>query len=72
MQEVTPEEAQKCLPDLIEAALKGESVFITTVSGQGVQLVPVPRTAPQRHFGSAKGLIKIADDLDAPLPDFDC
>ena len=70
MQEVTPEEAQKRLPDLIEAALKGEGVFITTNSGQGVQLVPVPRPARQRHFGSAEGLITIADDFDAPLSDF--
>jgi Protein of unknown function (DUF2281) len=24
----------------------------------------------QRHFGSAKGLIRMADDFDAPLGDF--
>lgn len=29
-----------------------------------------PSSARKRVFGSAKGLIKIADDFDAPLEDF--
>lgn len=29
-----------------------------------------PKGCPQRVFGSAKGLIKLANDFDAPLDDF--
>jgi PHD/YefM family antitoxin component YafN of YafNO toxin-antitoxin module len=36
------------------------------------QVVPPqqPKAARQRVFGSSRGLIKIADDFDAPLDDF--
>ncbi len=36
-----------------------------------VQLVPVEPPKRQPQFGSAKGLIVMADDFDAPLADFD-
>jgi antitoxin (DNA-binding transcriptional repressor) of toxin-antitoxin stability system len=35
-----------------------------------VQLVAVERAARKPEFGSARGLITLADDFDAPLPDF--
>jgi len=59
------------LLDLIEAALKGENVFIFREDRQMVQLVPVEPPKRQPQFGSAKGLIMMADDFDAPLADFD-
>ncbi len=35
-----------------------------------VQLVPVEPPARHAQFGSAKGLVKLSDDFDAPLLDF--
>ena len=71
MEQVTLSEAQMRLSDLVNTAIKGQAVFITQDHQRIVQLVPVklPRRHPQ--FGSAKGLIAMADDFDAPLADFD-
>lgn len=70
MQAVTLDEAKIQLVDLVEAAISGETVFITK-DGQQVQLVPVGRSLQRPQFGSARGKIWMADDFDAPLPDFD-
>ena len=69
MEQVTLIEAQTHLTDLINAAFKGKTVLIAKNKRQLVQLVPVMHTAKRRHFGSAKGLITMADDFDAPLAD---
>lgn len=63
------DEAKARLLDLIEAAIKGEEVFILKDDQQAVQLVPV-EPLRQPKFGSAEGLIIIAEDFDAPLEDF--
>jgi antitoxin (DNA-binding transcriptional repressor) of toxin-antitoxin stability system len=34
------------------------------------KIVGISKKKKQREFGSAKGLIKMADDFDAPLEDF--
>ena len=70
MHQVNLVEAATRLSDLFDAAISGEEVFIIKNDQQVVQLVPV--VPPQRHpqFGSAKGLIVMADDFDAPLVDF--
>jgi antitoxin (DNA-binding transcriptional repressor) of toxin-antitoxin stability system len=70
MTQVNLEEAKARLSDLIDAALRGETVSITTDDEQVVQLVPVGLGKGRRKFGSAKGLIHMADDFDAPLEDF--
>ena len=69
MYQVQLDKAQNQLLALIKAAIKGEQVLILTKDQQMVQLVPVdpPKRRPQ--FGSAKGLIKMSEDFDAPLPD---
>lgn len=68
--QVKLEEAKVRLLDLIEAALRGEDVFILKDDRPVVQLVPLkpPRRHPQ--FGSAKDLVVMAEDFDAPLEDF--
>lgn len=71
MYQVSLNEAKTRLLDLIEAALKGENVFIFREDRQMVQLVPVEQPKRQPQFGSAKGLIVMANDFDAPLADFD-
>jgi antitoxin (DNA-binding transcriptional repressor) of toxin-antitoxin stability system len=69
MLQVNLEEAQGRLLELIDAVLKGETVLIIKDLQEAVQLVPVVPVA-RRQFGSAKGLIIMADNFDAPLPDF--
>ena len=70
MQQVTVDEAVIHLSDLIEAAVRGEDVFITKDEQHSVQLVPHVSEKRKRRFGSAKGLIVMAEDFDAELPDF--
>jgi prevent-host-death family protein len=69
--QITLEDAQRQLPDLIEAAVRGEEVVITRADRPAVRLVPVDRPRPDRKAGSAKGkILYMADDFDAPLEDF--
>jgi antitoxin (DNA-binding transcriptional repressor) of toxin-antitoxin stability system len=69
MYHVKLDEATTQLPNLVAAAAQGEEVMIIG-DQHTVQLVPVPQTNKRRQFGSAKGLISMADDFDAPLDDF--
>ena len=71
MQQVKLDEAKMRLPDLIEAAIEGEDVVIVKDDRQPVQLVPVELPERRPHFGSAKGLIVMADDF-APPADSHC
>jgi antitoxin (DNA-binding transcriptional repressor) of toxin-antitoxin stability system len=70
MLQINVDKAQNKLLDLINAALQGEKVWIITDKQQAVELVPTQRPTHHRQFGSAKGLIKMPDDFDAPLADF--
>lgn len=70
MYRVDIDDATKHLFELVDAAIRGEAVLIVKEDEQIVQLVPVKQTQRAPHFGSAKGLIVIADDFDAPLEDF--
>lgn len=71
MHQVTIEEAKIQLPELIEAAVQGEDVFITKQDQQVVKLVAVVQSGQRPQFGSARGLIEMSDDFDEPLADFD-
>ncbi|MGB9751022.1 MAG: prevent-host-death protein [Roseiflexus castenholzii] len=70
MQRVNVEEVTRRLPDLIDAALRGEVILIAANDHQTVRLIPVRQTRKPRRLGSAKGMIHMADDFDAPLEDF--
>ena len=70
MQRVTIEEAKTNLPDLIEAAVKGEEVVIAE-GDQLVRLVPVPGAKPRPRFGSAEGFVNLSADFEEPLEDFE-
>jgi prevent-host-death family protein len=70
MYQVNVNEATGQLAELVEAAIRGEAVFITKNGQETVQLVPVNSAQPRPRFGSAKGLIVMSDDFDAPLEDF--
>ena len=69
-------EAIQLLPELIEAASKGEPVFIVNEQQHAIaQLVPITSDVveymhPERKLGAGKGLFRMADDFDASLDDF--
>ena len=46
--------------------MRGDEVVIVAENGSIARLVPATRP----RFGSAKGLITMSDDFDAPLADF--
>lgn len=85
MQQVTLEEAAAKLPELFDAAMRGEEVLVTANGEINATIQLVPRSAESRNDesrrpqfgsanirqpGSAKGQIWIADDFDAPLEEF--
>ncbi|MCU0482027.1 MAG: DUF2281 domain-containing protein [Anaerolineae bacterium] len=72
MRNYTIQEAQSNLLELIEQAQNGETIIISD-DVHVVQLVPMPLANKRkpRKAGSARGLIHMADDFDAPLDDFD-
>lgn len=67
----TLREAQDHLQQLIQEAQSGKTIVILDEHNQAVQLVPLPVVKKPRTPGSARGLIKIAPDFDAPIRDFD-
>ncbi len=70
MHQVSVEEAKTTLTDLIDAAVSGDEVVITKDAQHIVKLVPVLGAKGVPQFGSAKGLITVAEDFDEPLDDF--
>ncbi|QKQ76980.1 type II toxin-antitoxin system Phd/YefM family antitoxin [Nostoc sp. TCL240-02] len=70
MQQITLAKASRNLADLIEAALSGEEIIIIKDNQPVVKLIPVSPVKRPRQPGSAKGLITISDDFDAPLEEF--
>ena len=63
-------EAQKRFLEIIHAAERGESVIITKNTHPVVQIIAATQVKKHPTFGSAQGLMTIADDFDAPLDDF--
>ena len=71
MTQIDYQKAQECLPALIDLAVRGEEVVIARDQRPLVKIVAfVKQPKKRRRFGSAKGLIKIADDFMQPLEDF--
>ncbi|MDZ7623750.1 MAG: type II toxin-antitoxin system Phd/YefM family antitoxin [Ignavibacteriaceae bacterium] len=71
MTQVNIHEAKTNLSKLIDKVLKGESVIISKSNKPVVKLVLVDEMKNKRTLGSAKNLIKISDDFDAPIDDFE-
>jgi antitoxin (DNA-binding transcriptional repressor) of toxin-antitoxin stability system len=70
MYRVTVAEAETRLRELVSAAVMGEDVFILEEDQKMLQLIPI-RLKQKPEFGSAKGLIIMAEDFDSSLADFD-
>jgi antitoxin (DNA-binding transcriptional repressor) of toxin-antitoxin stability system len=70
--QVTIEDAQSRLGELIASGIPGEEIGIIQGSRLVAKLVPlVSDDAPRPRFGSAKDVILyMADDFDAPLDEF--
>jgi len=58
------QEAAGRLAELIDEVAKGEEVVITREDGATFKIVPIAPMAPYPKFGSAKGLVKMAEDFD--------
>ena len=70
MQQVNLKEAETRLAELIEAAAEGEEIIIRS-GGVSFRIVPINPVRATAKFGSAKGLVKMSDDFDEPLEDFE-
>lgn len=70
MFQITVKDAKIKLNDLIQAAENGEDILIVTDEQETIMLVQVEKSKKHRKSGSAKGMIEIADDFDAPLEEF--
>jgi len=63
--------AESSFRDLFYDARQGGTVVIFDEGGHEVELVATPKVIPQPlKAGSARGLIKMAEDFDEPLEDF--
>lgn len=54
---------------LVNQVLKGEEVIIAKGGKPLIRLVPYTKEVEVRRGGQLKGLIKISEDFDAPLPE---
>lgn len=70
MTQIELQQAKERFLELIELAASGEEIIISKGEQPFVKLLPISQRKKQRQFGSAKGLITIAEDFDAPLEDF--
>ena len=70
MYQIDLNEAKRHLADFIDIALGGEEIIITQDEKPVLTLMRVAAPKARRKAGSAKGLITMASDFDAPLEDF--
>ncbi len=70
MTTVAIEQAQKDLSRLIDDVALGEHIVITRNEVPVAQLVPVTHPVPKPTFGSAKGMVRMSEDFEAPIDDF--
>jgi len=64
-------EAKAKLPELIDAALRGDEVIIARRNHPLVRLVVTGNKPAHPRFGRFKVRIRLARDFDAPLEDFE-
>jgi len=70
-QKIDIKKAAVCFSDLIQRSASGKEIIITQEGQPIAKLVAIrePQTK-KRQFGSAAGMIKIAEDFDQPVEDF--
>ncbi|MGH7814572.1 MAG: type II toxin-antitoxin system Phd/YefM family antitoxin [Candidatus Binataceae bacterium] len=65
---VNVHEAKTNFSKLLRRVRGGEEIIIAYAGRPVARMAPLATQRPDRKPGSAKGLIRIADDFDAPLP----
>ena len=70
MHQIDLNQARQQLPELLDAAIRGEEIIITEDGRPLVKILNATVSKPSPQFGSARGLISISDDFDEPLEDF--
>jgi len=58
------------LSDSLDAAIRRQEIILTRDAKPVAKLILLVQRRSRPQFGSAKGLVHIADDFDAPLADF--
>jgi antitoxin (DNA-binding transcriptional repressor) of toxin-antitoxin stability system len=71
MVKLTLNEAQNQLPEILKAAAKGQQVIIQNHDGKNFQIISLPVPSQRPQYGSAKGLVKMRDNFEDPIEDFD-
>lgn len=69
MANVNVHEAKTHLSRLLSRVESGEEIVISRAGKPVARLVPVKEKRGKRVPGTAKGLITLAEDFDAPLPE---
>jgi len=70
MDNIDVKKAENCLSDLIQQTIEGNEIIITQGGRPVAKLVALAKNPLKRKFGSAKGLIKMANDFDETPEDF--
>ncbi len=70
MYEIALQDASVQFAEIINDVAHGDEVRIRRDDGKVFKIVLVHTQPPFPKFGSARGLIEIADDFDEPLEDF--
>jgi prevent-host-death family protein len=68
MKTVSMQAARAQLSSLVEEAAAGNEIIISKAGKARARLVPLAKQARKRKPGMWKGLIKIHDNFDDPLP----
>jgi len=71
MLHIDQNQAQAILPQLLDAALKGEEIVITREERPVAKLVGLLEDSGDLKLGSAEGLVSFSEDFDEPLEDFE-
>lgn len=66
---VNVHQAKTHLSRLLERVAMGEEVVLAKAGRPVARLVPVVPRVTARRPGSARGLVRVAPDFDAPLPE---
>ncbi len=61
-------EAKTHLSRLLEQVQRGEEVVVAKAGKPVARIVPIEAGKPKRVPGSHKGLVRISDDFNDPLP----
>jgi antitoxin (DNA-binding transcriptional repressor) of toxin-antitoxin stability system len=67
---ISIEQAQKDLPQLIDALTPGNEIVITRNDKPIAQIIPLPPPPPTPVFGGCRGMLTVVGDDDEHLNDF--